>query len=422
MKTLSLAVLFTSTALIPAAFGQTNSNAVDIAAIDDSKICVEMLAFVEENDTDDTGVTIARANDIAAGEDPQMCRQAFELASGAEMTVDAEATADIKVAVPEPTVQVEQRAPQVSVDQPQPTVDVTPGRPIVTVNQAEPVVQVITTPPKVTIDMPKPEILVEMPDPTVDVSMAQPRVTVDQPEPRVTVTQGEVRLDVGDKEIADRTGEANVQVQQENATVRVQEAESSNVSVADVQPEVRFNTAQPRVEVSETGEPEIQFNQSGEANVRFRQMNEDETRQAAAARREASGQEAEMQTAARTQDESADAQSFASNTEAGAEVERHTLTVAEIRDEPIFGATGDTIGDVEEIVQLEGNTYVIVGAGGLLGLGEKQIAIALDDIHFRGDRLVSPTTTEDTVEEIAEEDMNRYQPLGNDESIYVRVD
>lgn len=444
MRNLPIAALFATTALIPAAYAQDNS--VNVAQIDDAAICQELITYVDENDTDATGMTGERADTIAAGEDPAICRDAMRLAIGESLdeetmaSLDVEATADIQVAVPEPEVQVQQPAPQVSVEQPQPDVNVTPGRPIVTVNQAEPVVQVTTTPPKVTIDMPKPEILVEIPDPTVDVAMARPRVSVTQPEPTVNVQQGEVQLEIGEKEIDQQQGEARVNVEQSNATVRVNEADAPNINVAEVQPEVRYNAAQPRVEVSESGEPDIQFNQSGEANVRFQRMSAEETRAAAAEQ----GQAAERETAAaRTEADATERNQAAENrTEAERESDQTmaatreteqnraqstgannaasrttTISVADLMDRELIGENGDTIGDVENIVMRGDETYFVVGSGGLLGLGEKQVAFPVSEVYFLNDELYTPATTEDAVDDMEDYDPAGYRPLGTDQGV-----
>ena len=433
MRNLPIAALFATTALIPAAYAQDN---VNIERIEDARICQALVTYVDENDTDATGMTGERADTIAAGEDPLICRDAMRLAIGEELdedtlaSLDVEATAEFQVAVPEPEVSVQQPAPQVSVEQPKPDVNVTPGRPIVTVNQAEPVVQVVTTPPKVTIDMPKPEILVEIPDPTVDVAMARPRVSVTQPEPTVTVEQGEVQLAIGEKEVEQERGEARVNVEQSNATVRVDEAESPNINVAEVQPEVRYNAAKPRVELSESGDPDIQFNQSGEANVRFQRMSAEETRAAAAQQGEAEREMAarteadtEERTAAavRGAEENRAEQSAAANqsTAANNAPATSSMSVADLMDRELIGSDGETIGDVENIVVRGDVTYIVVGSGGLLGLGEKQVAIPMSEIYFRDDQLFTPATTEEAVEEMAEYEPEGYRPLGTDQDVEV---
>ncbi|GAB5375258.1 MAG: hypothetical protein AcusKO_17200 [Acuticoccus sp.] len=411
MKRIYLAAILASTALIPAAYAQVNN---DMTKISDADVCAELVTYVDDNDTDATGITADRAATIAAGDDPKMCRDAYQMAMGGNDT-EAEATAGIKVAVPDPEVNVEQRAPQVSVAQPQPDVNVTPGRPIVTVNQAEPVVRVVTTPPKVTIDMPKPEILVEIPDPTVDVAMAEPRVTVEQPQPVVSVTQGEVKLEVGDKSVEPSQGEAQVDVTQSNPTVTIDKAEGSNIEVAEVSPEVRYTAAKPRIEVSEEGEPAIAFNQPGDANVRVRRMSADETR-AAAAERSGQAETAAAETAAPAEREMAAADT--GELTAPADTPR-SVVAGNLIDASVMGANGDTIGDVEAFATRGGETYLVVGVGGLLGLGEKQIAIPLNEATFRDEAFHVPSLTDEAAEEMAEYDDGTFTPVEEDQNIDV---
>lgn len=420
MKRISFAAILASTALIPAAYAQVNN---DVAKISDADVCAELVTYVDKNDTDATGVTADRAATIAAGKDPKMCRDAYQMAMGGDS--GAEATAGIKVAVPNPEVNVEQRAPQVSVAQPQPDVNVTPGRPIVTVNQAEPVVRVVTTPPQVTIDMPKPEILVEIPDPTVDVAMAEPRVTVSQPQPVVNVKQGEVKLEVGDTAVAPSQSEAEVDVSQSNPTVNIEKAEGSNVNVAEVTPEVRYTAAKPRIEVSEEGEPAIAFNQPGDANVRVRRMSADETR-AAAAERSRQNETAAAETAgtapaeremaaAQTGEMTAPAKTAAADP---ADTPR-SVVAANLIDASVMGADGDTIGDVEAFATRGGETYLVVGVGGLLGLGEKQIAIPLSEATFRDEAFHVPALTDEAAEEMAAYDDDAFTLVEENQNIDV---
>lgn len=433
---LPIAALFATTALIPAAFAQNNS--IVVADIPDGQICERLSTYVAENDTADTGMTPERAKAVVTGNDPKICRDAMTIAVGDTKNVEAEATARVQVAVPQPQVQVDQRAPQVSVDQPQPDVNVTPGRPVVTVNQAQPTVHVVTTPPTVTIDMPKPEILVEIPNPSVDVAMAEPRVSVSQPEPTVRVTQGEVKLELGDeKVVAPKTDEAaKVNVSQENATVRVSEAKAANINVAEVKPEVRFNAAEPRVEVEETGKANVKFNQSGDANVRFRQMSEEETRSAAA--RQGRPDEAQTasadatpamtgnrpaadkpETASTPQDAEAKmaANTTAKDASASVDVKRQSVSVEELMNKSLIGASGDSIGDVENIVDRGGKTFVVIGVGGLLGIGEKQVAIPLEEITYRDDELFASSLTEEGVKQLAQYTPDSGRVLTSDQTV-----
>lgn len=501
MRKYSIAMLMAATVLAPPALAQSDQN--QTAATEGA--CQDLTAYVQRNDTDETGITADRAQRIANEGDLQTCHAALRMARGeisqieGEENYDAEATARLRVFVPEPQVTVEQSAAEVQVEQREPQVAVNPGQPRVTVNQAEPVVRVQTQPPKITIDMPKPEILVEMPDPNVDVAMRQPRVTVNQPEPQVSVEQGQPRVEMGQQQTAEDSDQAQVNVQQQDqTTVQVDKADQARVQVEDVRPQVRYNTAEPRIEVEEAGEPQIAFNQPGEANVRFRQMTAEETQAAAEERRdavagyradarepevgertEAADQGAEQQATAEqsqaavtqgrqqddaqtatTDQEQAATQAPAADTgqagdqdvaqETGQETgddlaqttgqdtgfsvvnpqERadtadqaaatETVLVSRLRDMAVLGATGDTIGDVDEILLRNGETYLIVGAGGFLGLGQKDVALPLSDMTIRGDTLVMRQITDEEVENMQEFDRTEFQPVADEQSVEIR--
>lgn len=427
MRLLSTAALLTATALVPAAFAQDNNENA-------AKDCENLAIFVQDTEQTDLGIDRGRALKIAAIGDVQACTDALQMARGdisADETSDnynADAVARLRVLVPEPQVTVDQAAPQVEVEQRQPQVAVDPGQPTVTVTQAEPVVRVTTTPPKITIDMPKPEILVEMPDPEVDVALRKPRISVNQQAPEVSVEQGQVQIDMGEQKQAAATGEAEVDVNQKDASVSVDEAEQAEVMVSQTKPNVRYEAAEPRVEIEESGKPQISFNQSGEANVRFRQMTADETSAAAA---ESERQQTER-TAAYEQTEADQAQQTAQTEAANDEplsvvqsqptdsqtgAAQRSFEATAILDMEVIGADGEEIGDVEELLFRDGETYAVIGSGGFLGLGEKEIALPLSDMRVSEDKLVMRAFTEDDVDQMQEFERSEFTPYDNNRPV-----
>lgn len=408
-----IATLLTSTALVSAAAAQEQQPA---QASPETQVaeCQEMLQYVRENDMSGTGMTEERAQQIAQASDPQICTDALRLAQGeiseteGDANFDADARARLLVAVPEPEVTVTQSAPEVTVEQLPARVQVDPGAPTVTVNQAEPVVRVELAPPTITIDMPKPQILIEMPDPEVAVTTPQPRVRVTQPQPEVAVEQGEVQIRVGEQPVvAEQPESAEVAIEQDEATVAFEDAERARLQVAEVRPNVLYNAAEPRIEVERVGEPMIQFNQPGEAEVQIRQLTAEETdamaEEAAAAVAPADGEPAigdEVSVAPSTADD-ADAELL----------DTASLSVNEILEMRVIGADGESIGDVEDIVVREDATYIILGHGGFLGLGEKQVALPVEDMRFQNDQLVMRAITADEVERMEEVRLADFQAV-----------
>lgn len=407
--------------------------------------CQEMLQYVQENDVEDTGMTAERAREIAQANEPQNCTDAQRVAQGeiseteGAENYDADAAARLLVAVPEPEVTVEQTAPDIQVEQRAPEVRVDPGQPTVTVEQAQPTVRVEMQPPRITIDMPKPRILVEMPDPTVDVEMQQPRVTVQQDDPQVSVEQGEPELRVDEQSIpAQQDGDqdqAQVQLESEEPVVELEQAGQADVQVSESRPNVRYNAAEPQIEVSEGGEPEISFNQPGEAEVEFRQMSAEETQQMAdearqqqaSAEQQRGQQPAEQQAQAQPTEQQPEQDAAQDDryavmanrpddeTTGEAAGEVSSLSVQNLLDMTVIGADGDAIGDVEDVVFREGENYVIVSHGGFLGLGEQQIALPMSDMRISGDELVMPALTADeaeNMEDVSASDFQRMEPDG----------
>lgn len=267
----------------------------------------------------------------------------------------------IVVQQPAPTVRVDQASPQVTVQQPQPRV---------TVNQAQPEILVRQPQPTVTVDIPQPEIIVRMPEPDVNVAMTQPQVQVRQPQPQVQVQQPRQQ--------------AQVEVERSQPQVQVMQQPQSNdrsnvqVQQAQGQPQVRYERAEPRVVVNQP---------QGEPQIRIERM--DESQQASA-----QGQEGQQQAAAPNQAGVAAGQQEAT----GALPAGQALSVSRVTDMNLYNARGNELGDVERVVQgQDGQQFIVIGAGGFLGIGERDVAIPTDRVAMQGNRLVIRGVTEDEI-------------------------
>jgi predicted outer membrane protein len=269
----------------------------------------------------------------------------------------------IVVQQPAPTVRVDQASPQVTVQQPQPNV---------TVRQPQPEILVRQPQPTVTVDIPQPEIIVRMPQPDVNVAMAQPQVQVNQPQPQVQVVQPQQQ-----PEVQVQPAQPQVQVQQAQGQPQVQ------VQGADNQPNVRYERAEPRVVVNQPqGQPNVRMEQQGEGQQANAQ------------------QQAQQQTAARPADTTAPQAT-------GALPGAQALTVSRVNDMNLYNTQGNELGDVERVVQgPDGKQYVVIGAGGFLGMGEKHVAIPADRMALRGDRLIIQGLTEDQIRALPSFDRN----------------
>jgi sporulation protein YlmC with PRC-barrel domain len=283
----------------------------------------------------------------------------------------------IIVQQPAPTVRVDQASPQVTVQQPQPNV---------TVRQPQPEILVRQPPPTVTVDIPQPEIIVRMPQPDVNVAMAQPQVQVNQPQPQVQVVQPQQQPEV--------------QVQPAQPKVQVQQAQgqpSVQVQGSDNQPNVRYERAEPRVVVNQPqGQPNVRIEQQGEGP----QVNP------------------QQQAAARPADTTTAPQAT------GALPGAQALTVSRVDDMNLYNTQGNELGDVERVVQgPDGKQYVVIGAGGFLGMGEKHVAIPVERVALRGDRLIIQGLTEDQIRALPSFDRNdrSFRRLEGNQSVQVSI-
>jgi sporulation protein YlmC with PRC-barrel domain len=182
-----------------------------------------------------------------------------------------------------------------------------------------------------------------MPEPEVNVSQAQPQVQVRQSEPQVQV----------------RPAQPQVQVESAQPQVQVQQLADAqpNVQVeGNRQPRIRYEQAEPRVVVNrQEGQPQIRMEQAGQ------------------------GQEAGQ---AQQQAMAADPGAAPGATSARSPLEG--MRVEELMDKPVYGAGGLEIGDIENVVvSREGRAgALVVGVGGFLGIGERQVAIPFDQVRM----------------------------------------
>lgn len=423
----------------------------------DAERCVAMIREIQpvvagtefEREVNEILVLVERDTEQTA-----QAGQTGQVATGAQILVDQ----------PEPTVTVQQDAPEVAVTQAPPQVTVRQPEPEVIVRQAQPVVRVVMPQPTITIEQPEPEIIVRMPEPEVMVQQAQPQVSVEQDRPQVQVQQGQPQVQVQQSQpqvSVDQAGQAQVRVQQAQPVVQMGQAQRAEVQVEQAQPRVSFERAEPRVEVQQAGEAQVQFNQVGEPNVRFEQMEgEGAALQGQGAQQGQAGQQAQQQGQGAQQAPLANVaqqrqqQQAGANTQAtgvattgtaatgtattGAAVtganpyerlrarvetplraERRAITAEELEDMDVMGMEGEEIGDIERVVTNGNRTFVILGSGGFLGLGEEEVAIPLDRLAFRGDELVAIGLTEADVEALPNYNFETERELGAADPIEV---
>jgi PRC-barrel domain len=163
------------------------------------------------------------------------------------------------------------------------------------------------------------------------------------------------------------------------------------------QPNVQVDGQQPNVRVERTGEPRIVYQQAeGQPAIRF----ESPTRQDAATAsmpQQAAG--VSPQNAQAQLNSGPGGQPAAGPQQTGAiHPASQFFNVEKLEDMALYNARGDKMGEVEEVVSGPGNAlYLIVAHGGFLGLGQKQVAMPIEQVAMRGDRLVAETVTDEQI-------------------------
>jgi hypothetical protein len=416
MRRTALAILLGSTALASAAAlaQPADQPRPPAAAAGPGAECDRLVAALERDARPNPPVTLEQARALQRAGDQQACGDAIRRAAaepapapGAPAAAPAgQATAPegggqgnrVVVEQPAPAVRVEQAAPQVTVQQ---------AEPQVTVRQRQPEILVRQPAPTVTVDIPQPEIIVRMPPPEVSVAQAQPQVQVVQPEPQVQVVQPE---------------QPQVQIQPAEPRVNLQQAGDAQPNVrveGEPQPQVRYERAEPRVVVNQA---------QGQPQVRVEEMQGQPPGQQPAPEGVAAiAPPAEPAPAAGTAPPAEQAQPAPGRTAAvapaepatgagagaGTESWYATMSGQELVEETLYGADGVQIGEIENVVVgPDGRTAsAVVGVGGVLGLGERRIAIPLDQIQRGPDERLTTTLTREQIRAMRAYEAGAYRRL-----------
>jgi sporulation protein YlmC with PRC-barrel domain len=194
----------------------------------------------------------------------------------------------------------------------------------------------------------------------IQVQQPAPEVTVQQPAPQVTVQQPA----------------PEVTIQQPEPTVTVQQPK----------PNVTVQQAEPNVQVQQAEQPDVTVQQPGAEQAEGAMQPGEQPATAAAA--------TEPMWYSDTRGE-------------------------EIIGQTLYGSNGEEIGEIDNVVMSQGGSTpeVLVGVGGFLGIGEREVAIPLDEIQMQGDRLTTAMTKDEIggmqpYDESGYQEWDRTRPLG----------
>ena len=96
-----------------------------------------------------------------------------------------------------------------------------------------------------------------------------------------------------------------------------------------------------------------------------------------------------------------------------------TISVDEITDYNIVGQNGNVLGDIQNVVKVEHKLYAVIGSGGFLGLGEKEVAIPLSSLVLTNNGFVAPNISESQIGALQEFNEDQYPELDGDQTITI---
>jgi sporulation protein YlmC with PRC-barrel domain len=74
------------------------------------------------------------------------------------------------------------------------------------------------------------------------------------------------------------------------------------------------------------------------------------------------------------------------------------MAASQLVDMDVYNLRGEQLGDVKRVMMGSGNQlYIIIGHGGFLGLGEKEILLPMERVQLRDDRLVVQGIDDDSI-------------------------
>lgn len=103
---------------------------------------------------------------------------------------------------------------------------------------------------------------------------------------------------------------------------------------------------------------------------------------------------------------------------AGAELDIANMTAGELTGKQVLSADGNDVGEIDYVIKQGGKLAGVVGIGGFLGLGERTVAVPLEDFRLIEDeKLQLSAQTEAGLKAMAEVDESQISPLPDDEKL-----
>ncbi|MBT9385533.1 hypothetical protein KM176_16795 [Pseudooceanicola sp. CBS1P-1] len=102
---------------------------------------------------------------------------------------------------------------------------------------------------------------------------------------------------------------------------------------------------------------------------------------------------------------------------AGNDLSPSTLTVGALLGADVMVGENDSIGEIDNVVVVNGKEMAVIGVGGFLGLGEHDVAVPLSDLSSDGSNVWAKGYSKDQLKQMAEFDADSATAVSNDEPV-----
>jgi len=105
------------------------------------------------------------------------------------------------------------------------------------------------------------------------------------------------------------------------------------------------------------------------------------------------------------------------DSEAQMQAQVEPATVGELIGVNVASSAGEDIGEIDDVVRINGEVMAVVGVGGFLGLGEHSVALPLTELDWQGETVTAFGYTEEQLKSMDEYDSELATQLEADEQI-----
>jgi PRC-barrel domain len=87
------------------------------------------------------------------------------------------------------------------------------------------------------------------------------------------------------------------------------------------------------------------------------------------------------------------------------------VSIGEVLGAPVVNENGDEVGEIHDVVMKDKAYYAVLSVGGFLGLGDKDVAVPLDELKLGEDEAyLMSAQTEEQLEQMPAYEATQYEP------------